>query len=56
MHYFRLPKLGAYIALPLIFNSCLSENSFDAGLEERLRYRAEKEEKDKEAEQKELDF
>ena len=35
MTYFRLPKLGAYLAVPLIFNSCLSEIAFDAGLEER---------------------
>lgn len=37
MHYFRLPKLGAYLAVPLIYNTCLSEESFDRGLEERLR-------------------
>lgn len=48
MHYFRLPKLGAYLAMPLIYNSSLSEASFDLGLEERLRYRVEKEEKDNE--------
>lgn len=35
MNYFRLPKLGAYLAIPLLFNSCLSEASFDAALEER---------------------
>ena len=30
MHYFRLPKLGAYMAVPLIFNSYLTEEVFDA--------------------------
>lgn len=38
MHYFKLPKLGAYMAIPLIYNSCLSEASFDAALDERRRY------------------
>ena len=50
MHYFQIPRLGAYMAIPLIFNSCLSETSFDSGLANRINYlkeRAEIEEKDK---------
>lgn len=29
IHYFRLPKLGAYLAIPLIIESCLTEDLFD---------------------------
>lgn len=36
--YFRLPKLGSYIAIPLTFNSCLNEDSFDKALVERKLY------------------
>ena len=36
MHYFRLPKLGAYLAIPLIIDSCLTEDSFDEGLIKRI--------------------
>lgn len=38
MHYFRLPKLGAYITVPLCYNSYLSEHIFDVALESRLKY------------------
>ena len=41
MHYFRLPKLGAYIAVPLVYNSYLHEEIFDAALQGRLKYLAE---------------
>ncbi len=33
VNYFRLPKLGAYIAVPLIYNSYLDEKIFDVALE-----------------------
>jgi hypothetical protein len=32
MHYFRLPKLGAYVAVPLIYSSYLKESIFDTAL------------------------
>lgn len=32
MHYFRLPKLGAYVAVPLVYNTYLLENIFDTAL------------------------
>jgi hypothetical protein len=38
MHYFRLPKLGSYISVPLIYNSYLTEHIFDVALESRLKY------------------
>ena len=41
MHYFRLPKLGAYIAVPLVYNSYLNDEIFDTALQGRLKYLAE---------------
>jgi hypothetical protein len=32
MHYFRLPKLGAYVAVPLVYSSFLNEKIFDVAL------------------------
>ena len=44
MHYFRLPKLGAYIAVPLVYNSYLTESILDVALEARIKYLGELEE------------
>ena len=38
MHYFKIPKLGAYLAVPLIYNSYLSEKIFDIALEAKNKY------------------
>eukprot|EP00825_Cyclidium_porcatum_P002631 TRINITY_DN1121_c0_g2_i1.p2 TRINITY_DN1121_c0_g2~~TRINITY_DN1121_c0_g2_i1.p2 ORF type:complete len:658 (-),score=176.34 TRINITY_DN1121_c0_g2_i1:285-2258(-) len=46
MQFFKIPKLGAYIAVPLICKTCLNEQSFDATLEERLKFLKAKEEQD----------
>jgi hypothetical protein len=32
MHFFRVPKLGSYLAIRLEYQSCLFEEAFDAGL------------------------
>ena len=37
--FFDVPKLGAYFAIPLTYKSCLSESSFDAGVEDNLECR-----------------
>jgi hypothetical protein len=39
-----LPKLGAYIAVPLSYNSYLSENIFDVALEGEKKANSELEE------------
>lgn len=36
MHFFRVPKLGSYLAIRLEYQSCLYEDSFDAGLVDYL--------------------
>lgn len=38
VHYFRIPKLGAYLAVPLVYNSYLKEQIFDTALEEKLKF------------------
>ena len=48
VHFFRIPKLGAYIAIPLIYKSYLYESTFDKALEERKKYLHQKDEFDKE--------
>ena len=36
IHFFRIPKLGSYIAIPLIYQNCLSEESFTTALKVKL--------------------
>ena len=40
MFFMKWPKLGAYIAVPLVYNSYLHESVFDAALEGRQKYLA----------------
>jgi hypothetical protein len=32
MHYFKVPKLGSYLAIRLEYGSCLHVESFEAGV------------------------
>ena len=36
MHYFDIPRLGAYMAVPIVYNSCQSEAAFNEGLEAKI--------------------
>lgn len=38
VNYFRLPKLGSYVAIPMVYQSYLSEQIFNVALEARLKY------------------
>ena len=40
MHYFRIPKLGAYLAVPLVYNCYMTEKNFDVALETKNKYLA----------------
>lgn len=46
--FFRLPKLGAYLAVPMICRSYLGESLFETGLEETQKYHKAVEELEKE--------
>ena len=37
MNYFRIPKLGAYLAVPLVYESYLTEAIFDQTLSHTLK-------------------
>jgi hypothetical protein len=32
MHFWKVPRLGAFMAVPLIYKSCLSENALDIAI------------------------
>ena len=32
MHFYKVPKLGSYLAIKLEYNSCLFEEAFDAAV------------------------
>jgi hypothetical protein len=40
LQFYRIPKLGAYMAVPLTVSSTLQISSLEAGIEERRRWRA----------------
>jgi hypothetical protein len=34
MHFQKVPRLGAYMAVPLVYNNCLSDKAIDAAVED----------------------
>ena len=36
MHYQRVPKLGSYMAVPLVYENCLTDNALDSAVEDML--------------------
>lgn len=38
MHFYRVPRLGAYMAIPLEYNSCLSQRALDQSITDYLAY------------------
>lgn len=41
IYFHRFPKLGCYFAMPMIFETCLFEDAFDAGLANRIKFNSE---------------
>ncbi|EGR32822.1 hypothetical protein IMG5_069630 [Ichthyophthirius multifiliis] len=56
MTYFRIPKLGSYIAFPLKYNSYLKEEFFNDALQKRQEYQQELEKWTVEKKEKEEEF
>lgn len=52
MVFYRLPKLGCYMAIPLVIKSCLHISSLELGIEERKKFIQSREEYLKVKEQK----
>ena len=42
IHFFKVPRLGSYMAIRLEYESCLFEEAFDAGIEDMNRVREER--------------
>lgn len=38
MHYWRVPRLGSFLAVPLVYKSCLNIFSFDKAVEDTRAY------------------
>ncbi|CDW73780.1 UNKNOWN [Stylonychia lemnae] len=36
MHFYKVPKLGSYMAIPLVYNSCLFEDALDNAVQDYL--------------------
>lgn len=36
MHYYKVPRLGAFMAVPLVYNSCLFEDALDNAVADYL--------------------
>jgi hypothetical protein len=41
MHYWKVPRLGSYMAIPLVYKSCLSVNSYTTAVDDYNKYLAE---------------
>lgn len=51
MHYFKVPRLGSFVAIRLEYESCLIPEAFDAGLVDYLNVRQRKKEQEEEKKQ-----
>ena len=47
MHFEKVPRLGCYMAVPLIYNSCLFNEALEEAVEDYQTVLKEKEEQDK---------
>jgi len=48
IHFWQVPRLGSFMAVPMIYNSCLSEDAIDKAVSEWHEILKRKEEQDKE--------
>jgi hypothetical protein len=56
MVYFKTPRLGCFMACPVMLNFRRDESVFDVAYEEVKKYNEVKQEFDKECERKEVEF
>lgn len=47
MHFEKVPRLGCFMAIPLVYNSCLSNEALEEAVEDYLVVSKEREEQDK---------
>lgn len=36
IHFYKVPRLGCYMAIPLLYQSCMNEGAYDTALEDYL--------------------
>lgn len=47
MHFYKVPRLGAYMAVPLEYMSCLSETALDNSVQDYLQVQKAREDQEK---------
>ena len=47
MHYYKVPRLGCFMAVPLVYDSCLFEDALDNAVNDYLENMKKKEELEK---------
>jgi hypothetical protein len=47
MHFYRVPRLGSYIAVPLEYESCLTAAALDAAVTDSMQLKKAREEQEK---------
>ena len=48
MHFYKVPRLGSFLAIPLVYNSCLFEDALDNAVQDFLNIQKTREEQNKE--------
>ena len=39
MHFFKVPRLGSYLAIKMEYNSCMQENALDLGVADYMSFK-----------------
>lgn len=47
IHYYKVPRLGAFMAVPLVYNSCLFEDALDNAVADFIDVQKRREEQEK---------
>ena len=47
MHYYKVPRLGSFMAVPLVYNSCLFDEALDNAVADYLDVQRRREEQEK---------
>lgn len=55
MHFQKVPRLGSYLAVPLVYNSCLSDEALEALVADSLAVQIQRDQQTSEKDAWELD-
>ena len=48
MHFYKVPRLGSFLAIPVVYNSCLTPDALENAIADYYEVQVRKEELDKE--------